>query len=66
MGRLAVELLLRSIRGEELDEQRHEIDTQLVERASTTPRLRPAEPMCPTPFSALPAIPVAPNPAART
>ncbi|MFC0452278.1 LacI family DNA-binding transcriptional regulator [Rhodococcus jostii] len=50
MGRLAVELLLRSIRGEELDAQRHEIDTQLVERASTTPRLRPAETTCPAPL----------------
>lgn len=35
MGRLAVELLLRSIRGETLDEGRHEIDTRLIERAST-------------------------------
>lgn len=34
MGRLAVELLLRGIRGEELDERRYELDAQFVERAS--------------------------------
>jgi LacI family transcriptional regulator len=38
MGGLAVELLLRRIRGEELDERRYELDAQFVERASTLPR----------------------------
>ncbi|WP_022892721.1 LacI family DNA-binding transcriptional regulator [Agromyces subbeticus] len=35
MGRFAVELLLRRIQGEQLEERRHEFDTSLVERAST-------------------------------
>jgi LacI family transcriptional regulator len=35
MGRYAVELLLRQIRGEHLDERRYEFDTQLIVRTST-------------------------------
>lgn len=40
MGRLALDLLLEAIRGEHASARRHELDTELVVRASVRPRQR--------------------------